>query len=499
MKKCASCTKDLPDAALHCVFCGAKQPPAPAVQQGLGKTAFGYSANDILEQVKQGRPPRPAPAQQPPLATAPTMAQLPTSMPQPQPRPAPPSAPPMAQPPMAPPPRSPPPMAPPPMAPPYAAGPQGGFVPQSTASAKTMFVQAAPPQGPTMPSPPAPGYPQPGYPQPGYPQPGYPQPSPAAAAPTLVPPAPQAMTMPAPAPVRQPQAPIMPIPAAQPPPYLASQTASRAIRPVDPWQDSLRAMMFLWGLALLAAFATPLATSPQLVFHWTAILDGQGTARLPPLTIGAVGVLGVLLAVIPMPTAPRGLISAVLALGGIAVPIALVGLPPWQVLAPLIGVILLVPGLLIRSEYRDALLPRLLVTFGAIGVLLPLLLPQSGAIPLVSVFKALIDLPGSQKVAPALALGMLTIVVMSLLAWLPSPATGAAKLWAWLVILWALIVHVATEVVNIALASNLGDAVSHAPNATLASWVVGAGGAPGSAYVVLVGYGLAALLGKQLE
>ena len=48
MKKCASCTKDLPDAALHCVFCGAKQPPAPAVQQGLAKTAFGYSANEVL-------------------------------------------------------------------------------------------------------------------------------------------------------------------------------------------------------------------------------------------------------------------------------------------------------------------------------------------------------------------------------------------------------------------------------------------------------------------
>ena len=50
MKKCASCTKDLPEAALHCVFCGAKQPPAPAVQPGLAKTAFGYS-NEMMEQL----------------------------------------------------------------------------------------------------------------------------------------------------------------------------------------------------------------------------------------------------------------------------------------------------------------------------------------------------------------------------------------------------------------------------------------------------------------
>jgi hypothetical protein len=58
---------------------------------------------------------------------------------------------------------------------------------------------------------------------------------------------------------------------------------------------------------------------------------------------------------------------------------------------------------------------------------------------------------------------------------------------------------VADVVANVALAGNLGDAISHAPNATLASWVAGAGGAPGSAYLVLVGYGLAALLGKPLE
>src|SRR6185437_5932992 len=59
-KKCASCTKDLPEAALHCVFCGAKQPPAPAVQPGLAKTAFGYS-NEMMEQLKSQAPPSSGP------------------------------------------------------------------------------------------------------------------------------------------------------------------------------------------------------------------------------------------------------------------------------------------------------------------------------------------------------------------------------------------------------------------------------------------------------
>jgi hypothetical protein len=288
--------------------------------------------------------------------------------------------------------------------------------------------------------------------------------------------------------------PIMAIPAAQPPPYLASQTASRLIRPIEPWRDGLRAWMFLGGLGLIAAFAAPLATSPAR-FNWTAILDGHGVARLPPLVLAAVGLLSIVFAIVPMPVAPRGLIATLLGAAGIGVPIAIAGMPPWLLLVALVGTLLLVPGLLARDEYRDALIPRLVVTLGAGGVLLPFLLPQSDAIPLVAVFKQLIDLPGAQKVDPALTLGLITIVVMSLLAWLPAPVTGAAKVWAWLLILWALIAHV----VHLVLAGGLGGAITSAPNATLLGWVAGGTGAIGSAYLVIVGYGLASVIGKQLE
>src|SRR5205807_1266600 len=49
-----------------------KQSPASAVQPGLAKTAFGYSANDVMNQL--GRPGAPAPSvpqYQPPTSTAP--------------------------------------------------------------------------------------------------------------------------------------------------------------------------------------------------------------------------------------------------------------------------------------------------------------------------------------------------------------------------------------------------------------------------------------------
>jgi hypothetical protein len=455
VKKCASCTKDLPDAALHCVFCGGKQPPAAAVQQGITKTAFGYSANDAIDQmrlqaVSQARP-RP-PTAEPLVYNAPQ---------HPPPRRAPQVAPPQSAP------ASPP--APPP----------GGLVPATAATAATMFDPGGPPQAQ----------------QAAMPPPSYARPStPPAMLPTLVPSPPPPAPRPALPP--QPQAPIMRIPAAQPPPYLASQAAERASRPVEPWSDSLRAMMLVWGVALLAAFATPLSTSPDLQFNWNLILDGEGTARLPPLMLAAVGLLSVIVAAIPMPPAARGRIAALLGLAGIAVPIALVGVPPWQALVSMTGMLLLVPSLLVRNEYCDAVLPRILVTLGALGILLPYLLPQADAIPLVNIFESLLEAPGAAKVTPALTLGLLTVVVMSLLAWLPAPVTGGAKLWAWLLILWTLVRHVAGLVVE----GDLEGAVTAAPNTALVSWIAGGAAlALGSAYLVLVGYGLASVVGKQLE
>jgi hypothetical protein len=463
VKKCASCTKDLPDAALHCVFCGARQPPAPAVQQGLARTAGGPSASDAAAQARR----------QSALAAT---VQAPVYKP-PQ--------------------RQAPPTSPPPKGPGYPApGQPAGFAPVSSANAATLFV----PSGPMMP----PQAPQPGMPPPPPPAYGR-QNQPAASLPTLVPspppplgqpPRPLQPPPPAPQP-SQPQVPIMRIPAAQPPPYLLSQTASRSIRPLEPWRGSLRFMMFLWGIALLAAFAAPLRTSPALRFHWDLILESGGTARLPPLMLAAIGVLSVIVAAIPMQSVARGLIAALLGLAGIAVPIALVGMPPWQGLVSMTGMLLLVPSLLVRNEYREALIPRFLVTLGALGILVPYLLPQGGAIPLVSVVKTLIDVPGAAKLEPALKLGLITVVVMSLLAWLPGPVTGAAKFWAWFLILWALITHVAALLVAGDL-GNLGDTVMATPNATLMPWISG-GGALGSAYLVLVGYGLASVLGKRLE
>ena len=444
MKKCASCTKDLPEAALHCVFCGAKQPPAPAVQQGMAKTAFGYSANEVMDQLNRPR----SASQNPPVQQPQQPAQQATLLQPPYPQPGYPAPRGLAQP--------------------------------NVANAATMFAPGPPPQQPQQ------GYQQP-YPPMGSggmpPQPMVPTASPHAAT-HAVGTAPSAgMGTHSPQ-----QSTPQPLPTA-PPPYLASQTAARAGHPIEPWKDSLRFVMFVWGALTLAAFVTPLSINP-VSFNWDTILHASGTAKLPALILAAVGIVSVVIAGIPMASLPRGILAAVLGLAGIFVPKLIEGMPHWQEVLGLVAILLLVPGLLVRNEYTESLFARILVTLGVICLLLPLLLPDHGEVPLVAMFKGLLDAPGKAKIGPALELGLLVIAVMSLLAWMPGPATGGAKVFAWLLILWpTLISQIATLLVQ----GHLADVLKESPFRATMAW------APAAAYMALVGYGLATVFGKQLE
>ena len=365
--------------------------------------------------------------------------------------------------------------------PPPMGGPSPYGAPAAPSHAPTMM--AAPPGGSPGPGPRGPGPSTPVYQPPqAYQQPAYQQP--------------------AGAPAAQPIAPVSAVP-----PYLASQTAARAGRPIEPWKDSLRLMMFIWGGFLLAAFATPVSLEP-LGFNWDAIIHAPGTAKLAPLIMASVGLLSIVLAAMPLAAAARGMIAMLLGLAGIFVPTLILGMPPWQSLVQMVGMVILIPSLLARHEYRDASLPRVLVTVGALASLVPFVVPTGGTIPLVGLFTLAIDAPGALKIIVILILVNITLTVLSLLAWLPSPASGAAKPIAWVLILWGLVMHVAVLFLA-------GDPsmIEASPYAGLMSWVAGGGGGGGGggglgmlggagigvAYLAIAGYGTASVIGKQLE
>jgi hypothetical protein len=493
------------------VFCGAKQAPAPvpgaAAQQA--KTVLGYQAGDVVKELqRQGvNVPRPGGGANPPMGnapigTAPTMA-----------RPGGPTPGPFGGP-MQPMPQPPPPAGMQPMPSPPAA------VPPS--QAKTVFIAGG--QGPGAPAPmnnaPAQmgGYPPPqqqAAPMPNYPPPpapmgppmggGYPPPP---AAPMPMSSAPSApVVMPnyqAPsAPVVMPnyQAPSAPIPAPMAnvpsapaaPPYLASQTALRASRPVEPFTDGLKLVLLSFGILLLGAFATPLQTDP-MAFHWNAIIDAPGVAKLQGLMLVATGVIALVIALMPLAAIPRGAIAAGVGIFIIATPIIQAGaIGPWQELVKTIATIGLVGGLLVRHEYREAMLGRILTTIGAVAVLAIYLIPVGGGDPpLIGMFKALVDAPKAEmKIAAIIALVPAILAIVSLLCWLPAPSSAGAKPLAWT---W--IVYPAVAIVALGLIGSGGEVagwIKHSPFGALMSWV------PAAAAAAFTGYGVATIAGKSLE
>lgn len=547
MKKCVQCTKDLPDAALHCVFCGSKQPvQAPAE---VARTVMGYSANQVREQLAaQGAavppapaaaptaaapiapPPRPHPASAPPpmnlgfAATAPSpvlAAPLAPSHPAP-----PPYQPPMAQPPMAQPSMSGPSGSPPPFhaagngagngagfqPPPYQpAAPQSSapaFPPPVASSAATLFVpnqHAAPPQLPSNSGPANPyGHAGPA----SHPSPGVSNPmasTVAVPAPVLnsapmsgpagynpVPVQPSYVPPPSSSPYQPPSfvAPggyqAGPLGAPQSPPYLASLTADR---PIDPYRDSLRLVLFAFGILLVGAFCTPLSSAPA--FHWDAITaDVPVSAKIPSLLIAVTGLLSVVIAAIPMSSPPRGLLAVLIALLAIVTPIALAkGVGDWHAIVTLVAPFLLVPGLLVRQEYQEEFLPRLMVTLAVLATLALWLVPVAGSLPLVATVKQVVDASGTGKVAPLLALVHMVIVVLTLLVWLPAPASGGAKLFAWILIFWPAVLHFQ----GLLLSDDVAGRIKGAPFESAMIWALPV------AYAAIFGYGLAALIGKRYE
>lgn len=281
-------------------------------------------------------------------------------------------------------------------------------------------------------------------------------------------------------------------------PYLQQRIGQeRSGRPIEPWKDSLRVMMFLWGGILLLAFVTPIAIEPDLAFHWNTIIDAEGTAKLLPLLIAATGLLSILLAMIPMSPPPRGLIAGLLGLAAFITPQLLAlfagegdfGLLQILTLVSIVGVVLLLPGLLIRNEYRESIAGRIMATLGALCIIALYVIPIGDTLGIVAVFDTIIDGEGTAKIGGILKLLPIVIAVLSLLVWLPAPSTGLAKIWAWAFIL-LVVVELLTELI---IKGNIGTAVKGSPYGALMSW------APESAYYVLIAYGFATIIGKKLE
>jgi hypothetical protein len=117
----------------------------------------------------------------------------------------------------------------------------------------------------------------------------------------------------------------------------------------------------------------------------------------------------------------------------------------------------------------------------------PTIVPDHGMIPLVELFKGVIN--GHVHGTELVVLAGIVFAVLNLLVWLPGPASAGGKVFAWIWILAPLIIF------GVTLAdapSAILDGLKSAPGMFVA-WV------PISTCAAFIGYGLATVFGKQLE
>ena len=277
----------------------------------------------------------------------------------------------------------------------------------------------------------------------------------------------------------------------QAPPYLASETAARMDAPVDPWEGSLKLVMIVFGLILIACFAAPWAIGEKkMLFSWDTLKGAPTIMKVMTIMLVGTGALAVILSLLPLASMGRGIAAALLGLAPLTYAVVGAGSFKWKALVVTLGTVGIVGGLLIRSQYRAALVGRILVTVGVIAVLLYFLVPESGGKPeLVNLFKQLGSAAGKAKVGPILGLLPFFLAVVSLLVWIPSSssAMGTPLAWSWIVL------PMVISVVGLVVAGNIGTSLKVGLFPLI--W------APASkmAWTALVGYGVAVVVGKNLE
>jgi len=273
------------------------------------------------------------------------------------------------------------------------------------------------------------------------------------------------------------------------PPY-PSHDGRRMASPMEPWSESLKTLMLVFGVLLVACFVAPWRVQPgETTFAWT-ILGSEGPAamKVVPVLFLATGVLAVVLGALPLAALARGFAAACIGLA----PILYLTVAPafdWRQLLGVIGAVTLVAGLLVRSQYTGALIGRIIATIGAVCGLLPLLIPVGDVVPLVSLAQTIGDAPVEGKVAGIVALVPAALAVLSFLVWLPAPGRAGAHILAWLLIVWPLVDAIVAWLVS----GNLGATLKGSLNGVLYMPLAA------MAWRALTGYGVATVAGKQLE
>jgi hypothetical protein len=227
------------------------------------------------------------------------------------------------------------------------------------------------------------------------------------------------------------------------PKFLASETNSRAMAPVEPWAGLLRTLMIVFGAALVVTFIAPWAMGHgRTVFAWDAISHEKGADKLIPIYVVLAGVLALAGGLMPASARVRGTLAGLA--GGIIIGgVVFAGLAregdakelSWRVYALTLGLLTGPAALLVRAKYPASNQARLLGTIAAVLVLSVFLVPIHGKIPFKLMAASLDELKGEHTLGPKLVIYALYLLAAagaaSLVVWVKPSQQPAATAIAW--------------------------------------------------------------------
>jgi hypothetical protein len=249
--------------------------------------------------------------------------------------------------------------------------------------------------------------------------------------------------------------------------------------------------MLVFGVLLVACFVAPWAVGGETtVFAWS-ILSAKAplAAKLLPIMLAATGAIAVALGTLKLSGSTRAFAATGLGLAPILFQIIQSDIS-WQSLATVIGGLVLVTGLILRSRYFESQLSRILVTLGVLLLLAVYLVPVGGALPIKGLFTQLADLPGKAKVIPIVSqLIPLVLALLALVAWLAKPSRVGTHILAWTVLFWGLAASVTTLLLSEDIVASLKGGLSVFFYLPLAQ----------AAWMSLACFGIAGVIGDQFE
>lgn len=200
------------------------------------------------------------------------------------------------------------------------------------------------------------------------------------------------------------------------PPVLASEALRRDLAPAAPGARAARSVAVATGVA--GALVSALLTGPQ----------GFG------LPVGGALLVVAMLGIVPLPYAARALALAAVSGSGMAVVSwhgFTAGAVDVQGLILRSGVLVLAMALLFRAWHRGSLLARALV---ALGVAL-----CAGWLFMSGMLGALLVLDSAAQswLGPVLSVALVVLLMLSMLAFMDSRATGGCAAWAGLLLGWS--------------------------------------------------------------